>query len=52
MMFTVLIVSVEQNEEFRESSPLHSSWDKITVKNRRGGVPEPLEPSPGYAPDP
>ena len=38
-------------------SPLHSCWDKITVKNRRGGfldarggVPEPLEPSPGYAP--
>ena len=37
-------------------SPLHSCWDKITVKNRRGGVlgarggvPEPLEPSPGYA---
>ena len=38
-------------------SPLHSCWDKITVKNRgegflgaRGGVPEPLEASPGYAP--
>ena len=41
-------------------SPLHSCWDKITVKNRRGGgggvldarggFPEPLEPSPGYAP--
>ena len=38
-------------------SPLHSCWDKITVKNRRGGllgarggVPEPLEPFPGYAP--
>ena len=36
---------------------LHSSWDKITVENRRGGFlgargggPEPLEPSPGYAP--
>ena len=36
----------------------HSCWDKITVKNRRGGgvldarggVPEPLEPSPGFAP--
>ena len=39
-------------------SPLHSCWDKITVKNRkggfldaRGGVPIPLEPSPGHAPD-
>ena len=40
-------------------SPLHSCWDKITVKRRerggflgaRVGVPEPLEPSPGYAPD-
>ena len=34
------------------SSALHSCWDKITVKNRRGdrGSPEPLEPSPGYAP--
>ena len=39
-------------------SPLHSCWDRITVKNRiggsltrEGGVPEPLEPSPGYAPD-
>ena len=38
-------------------SPLHSCWDKITVKNRRGGFldargggSEPLEPSPGYAP--
>ena len=34
-------------------SPLHSCWDKITVKNRRGGgggVPERLEPTPGYAP--
>ena len=39
-------------------SPLHSCWDKITIKNRkggfldaRGGVPIPLEPSPGHAPD-
>ena len=39
------------------SSALHSCWDKITVKNKRGGGPwrdrgdpEPLEPSPGYAP--
>ena len=39
--------------------PLHSCWDKITIKNRRGGggrwrqrgVPKPLEPSPGYAPE-
>ena len=38
-------------------SPSHSCCDKITVKNIRGGfldarggmgVPEPLEPSPGY----
>ena len=33
MTFSVPIVSIEQNEEF----PLHSCWDKITVKNRRGG---------------
>ena len=26
------------------SSALKSCWDKITVKNRRGGGPEPLEP--------
>ena len=57
MTFTVLIVSIEQNEEFRRSRcPLHSCWDKIIVKNRRGflgprggGVPEPLKPLPGYA---
>ena len=39
------------------ASPLHPCWDKIAVKmgkggflDARGGVPEPLEPSPGYAP--
>ena len=30
---------MEQNKEFQE---LNSCWNKITVKNRRGGVLEPL----------
>ena len=58
MTFAALVVRIEQNEEFQESSGVHyTCWDKITVKlgeggflDARGGVPEPLEPSPGYAP--
>ena len=60
MTFTVLIVSIEQNEEFQESRVHYTlagikSLLKIGERGRgfldaRGGVLEPLEPSPGYAP--
>ena len=53
MTLTVLIVSIEQNEEFQESRVHYTlagikSLLKIGVGG--GGVPERLEPSPGYAP--
>ena len=59
--FTVLIVSIEQNEEFQESR-VHYTLAKIKlaqlkIGERGGGVPwrkrgflEPLGPSSGYAP--
>ena len=57
MTFTVLIVSIEQNEEFQESRVHYTlagikSLLKIGegVPWRERGVPEPLEPSPGYGP--
>ena len=61
MTFTVLIVSIEQNEELQESRVQYTlagikSLLKIGERggggflDARGGVPEPLEPSPGYAP--
>ena len=59
MTFPVLVVSIEQNEEFQESRvhytlPGIKSLLKIGggrgFLDARGGVPEPLEPSPGYAP--
>ena len=58
MTFTVLIVSIEQNEEFQESRVHYTlagikSLLKIGgggVPWRERGVPEPLEPSPVYAP--
>lgn len=57
MTFTVLIVIIELNEEFQESRVLYTlagikSLLKIGeagVLAARGGVPEPLKPSPGYA---
>ena len=62
MTFTVLIVSIEQNEEFQEWKVQYNlagikSLLKIGggggVLDARGeGFPEPLEPSPGYAPEP
>ena len=62
MTFTVLIVSIEQNEEFQESRVHYiltgiKSLFKIGVGGGggfldvRGGLPKPLEPSPSYAPD-
>ena len=59
MTFTVLIVSIEQNEEFQESRVHYTLGGiKSLLKIGEGaGVPwlerrgtEPLEPSPGYAP--
>jgi len=58
MTFTVLIISIEQNEEFQESRVHYTlagiqSLLKIGeggFLGMRGGVPETLEPSPGYAP--
>ena len=58
MTFTVLIVSIEQNEEFQESRVHYTlAGIKSLLKigeggslTREGGGPEPLEPSPGYAP--
>ena len=61
MTFTVLIVSIEQNEEFQESrvhytlagiKPLLKIGEggSLAREGERGGGPEPLEPSPGYAP--
>ena len=56
--FTVLIVSIEQNEEFQESR-VHYTLARIKsqLKIGRGGGSwckrgflEPLEPSSGYAP--
>ena len=63
MTFTVLIVSIEQNEEFQEWKVQYNltgikSLLKIggggggPWRERGGGFPEPLEPSPGYAPEP
>ena len=58
MTFTVFIVSIEQNEEFQQSR-VHYTFAGIKsllkigeggFLDARGGVPEPLEPSPGYAP--
>ena len=58
MTFTVLIVSMEQNEEFQESR-VHYTLARIEsllkigdgeLLDARGGAPEPLEPSPGSAP--
>ena len=63
--FTVLIVSVEQNEEFQESRVHYTLAGMQSLLNigeggflgmrgwgvGGGGVPETLEPSPGYAPD-
>ena len=58
MTFTVPIVSIEQNKEFQESR-VHCTLAgiKSLLKigeggslTREGGGPEPLEPSPGYAP--
>ena len=58
MTFTVLIVSIEQNEEFQESRVHYTlAGIKSLLKIGGGGavpwcergVPEPLEPSPGYA---
>ena len=60
MTFTVLIVSIEQNEEFQESrvhytlagiKSLLKIGKSLLKIGEGGGVPEPLEPSPGYAPD-
>ena len=62
MTFTILIVSIEQNEEFQESRDHYTlAGIKSLLKTGEGGggslaregggVPEPLEPSPGYAPD-
>ena len=58
MKVTVLIVTIEQNEEFQESR-IHYTLAGIRsllkigggggFLGARGGVPEPLEPSPGYA---
>ena len=60
MTFTVLIVSIEQNEEFQESRVLYTlAGIKSLLKigeggflgaRGGGGVPEPLEPTPGNAP--
>ena len=58
MTFTVLIVKIEQNEEFQESRVHYTlagikSLLKIGERgllDARGGVPEPLEPFPSYAP--
>ena len=62
MTFTVLIVSIEQNEEFQEwkvqynlagiKSLLKIGGGGGPWRERGGGFPEPLEPSPGYAPEP
>ena len=59
MTFTVLIVSIEQNEEFQESRVHYTlAGIKSLLKigeggslTRERGVPEPLEPCPGYAPE-
>ena len=59
MTFTVLIVSIEQNGEFQESRVHYTlAGIKSLLKigeggflGARGGVPEPLEPFPDYAPD-
>ena len=58
--FTVLIVSIEQNEEFQESR-VHYTLARIKSQLKIGegggggswrkrGFLEPLEPSSGYAP--
>ena len=50
MTFTVLIVSIEQNEEFQELRVHYTlAGIKSPLKIGEGGVPEPMEPSPGYA---
>ena len=54
MTFTVLIASIEQNEEFQESRvhyTLAGIKSLLKIGDMRGWVPEPLEPSPGYAPE-
>ena len=59
LTFTVLIVSIEQNEEFQE---LRVHYTLAGIKSllkmeeggflgARGGFWNPWEPSPGYAPD-
>ena len=55
MTFTVLIVSIEQNEEFQEwkvQYNLAGIKSLLKIGGGGGGFPEPLEPSPGYAPEP
>ena len=59
MTFTVLMVSIEQNEEFQESrvhytlagiKSLLKIGEGVFLDAKGGGGPEPLEPSPGYVP--
>ena len=51
MTSTVLTVSIQQNEEFQESRVHYTLAEiKSLLKIGEGGVPEPLEPSAGYAP--
>ena len=51
MTFTVLIVSIEQNEEFQESRVHYTLAGIKTLLKIGGGVPEPLSGTPpGYAP--
>ena len=61
MTFTILVVSIEQNEEFQESRVHYTlAGIKSLLKTgegwggslaREGAGPEPLEPSPGYPPE-
>ena len=58
MAFTEFIASIEQNEEFQESRvhcTLAGIKSLLKIGGRflgtRGGLPKPLEPSPGYAPE-
>ena len=47
MTFTVLIVSIEQNEEFQESRVLYTLAgikSLLKIGEGGGGVPEPLDP--------